>query len=147
MTKLHLFKAVVLATLLYGCETWVPLAAHMKHLQAFIMGCLWVILGVTRWDMKRNTTLRSLGDIERVEVLVMKRRLRWLGHIERMEESRLPKCFLVCRPVSGRRSVGVQKRRWYDVLASDFKWGDLWDVQCKIAQDRGAWRCLVMERL
>ena len=46
-TKLRLFKAVVLATLLCSSETCVSLAAHMKRLQAFVMGCLWVILGVT----------------------------------------------------------------------------------------------------
>ena len=31
-TKLRLFKAVVLPTLMYGSETWVTLATHMKHL-------------------------------------------------------------------------------------------------------------------
>ena len=68
----------------------------------------------------------------------MKRRLRWLGHVERREVSRLPRCFLVCRPVSGRRSVGVQKRRWCDVLVNDLKWCDLYDDWWKIGQDRGA---------
>ena len=145
VTKLRLFRVVVLATLLYGSETWVPLAAHMKRLQAFIMGCLRVILGVTRWDMKRNTMLRSLGEMERVETMIMKRRLRWLGHLERMENSRIPKCFLVCRPVTGRRSAGGQKKRWCDVLVSDLKWCDMWDDWRKIAKDRGAWRCLVRE--
>ena len=47
-TKLRLFRAIVLSTLLYGSETWVPLAAHTKRLQAFIMGCLRVVLGVTQ---------------------------------------------------------------------------------------------------
>ena len=75
VTKLCLFKMVVFATLLYGSETGVSLAANIKHLQDFVMGCFWVILGVTRWDM-RNTTLQFLGEIESVEGLVMKRRLR-----------------------------------------------------------------------
>ena len=95
--------------------------------------------------MKRNTTLQSLSDMERVEVGVMRRRLSWLGHVKRMEDSWLAKCFLVCKPVNGRRSVGGQKKRWCDVLVSDLKWCDLWDNWRKIAQDRGAWRCLVME--
>ena len=94
-TKLRLFKAVVLPTLLYGSETWVPLAPHVKRLQAFIMGCLQVILGVSQWDKMRNTELRS-------EVKV--------GHVQRMEGCRLPKCLLVCKPAMGRRSVGGQKR-------------------------------------
>ena len=44
MNKPRLFKVVVLATLLYGRETWVPLAAHMKNLQAFFKGCLLHVL-------------------------------------------------------------------------------------------------------
>ena len=91
-TKLRLFKAVVLPTLLYGSETWVPLAPHLKRLQAFIMGCLRVILGVSRWDKMRNTELRSLAGLERVEIMLMRRRLRWLGHVQRMEGCRLPTC-------------------------------------------------------
>ena len=35
---MHLFKSVVLSTMLYGFETWVPTAAHMNRLQAFTMG-------------------------------------------------------------------------------------------------------------
>ena len=56
----------------------------------FVCVCVWVILGVPRWDMKRNTMLWSLGEMERVETTIMKRRLRWLGHLERMENSRIP---------------------------------------------------------
>ena len=128
VTKLRLFSVVVLATLLYGSETWVPLAAHMKRLQAFIMRCLRVILGVTRWDMKRNIMLQSLGEMERVETMIMKMRLRWLGHLERMVNSLISKCFLVCRPVIGRRSARGQKKRWCVVLVSDLKWCGLWDM-------------------
>ena len=55
-TKLHLFRAIVLSIPLYGSETWVPLAKHTKHLQA-IMGCLRVVLGVTKWNKMKNTQL------------------------------------------------------------------------------------------
>ena len=55
-----------------GSETWVPLAPHLKCLQAFLMGCLRVLLGVSRWDKLRNTELRSLGGLERVDVMVIR---------------------------------------------------------------------------
>ena len=71
----------------------------LKRLQVFVMGCLQVILGVSWWDKKRNSELRSLGGLERVDVMVMRRRLRWLGHMERLDISRLPKCLLVSRLV------------------------------------------------
>jgi hypothetical protein len=86
-TKLRLLRSVVLSTLLYGSETWVPLAAHTARLQGFITGCLWVILGVSCWDNKRNTEIRSQAGMERVEVMLLERSLRWLGDIERMEAS------------------------------------------------------------
>ena len=54
-----------------------PIATHIKCLQGFIMGCVWVILRVTKWDMKRNTELRAMAGLERVEVMLMRRRLRW----------------------------------------------------------------------
>ena len=53
-----------------------------------------------------------MGGLERVEVMVMRRRLRWLDHVERMKDSCLPKCLLVCRPASGKRSVGGQMENW-----------------------------------
>ena len=97
-TKIRLFKAVILPNLLYGSEVLVPLATHRKRLQAFIMKCLWVVLGVTRWDKMRNKHLQSVGGLERLEVMIMRRSLCWLGHVERMEDSRLPKSLLVRRP-------------------------------------------------
>ena len=42
-----------------------------------------------------------------------------------MEDSHLPKCLLVCRPASGKWSVGGQKRRWNDLVMSDLKKCDL----------------------
>ena len=67
--------------------------------------------------------------------------------MERMDTSRIPKCLLVSRPVRGKRSVGGQKKRWNDVVVSDLKRGDLLEDWRKIVQDRGAWRCLVVEAL
>ena len=89
---MRLFKSIVLSTLLYGSEIWVLSAPQLRRLQAFIMWCLHVMLGVTRWDKKKNTELWRLAGIERIEVMVLKRRLRWLGHLERLNDIHLPKC-------------------------------------------------------
>ena len=84
-TKIRLFKSVILSTLLYGSETWAPLVTHVKRLQVFIMRCVRVILGVTRWNQnqERNTELRAMAGMDRVEVMLMRRKLRWLGHVSR----------------------------------------------------------------
>ena len=71
--------------------------------------------------MKGNTTCWCWGEMDRVETMLTKRRLSWLGLNERMEDFQFPKFFLVYRPVIGRRSAGGHKKRWCDVLVSDLK--------------------------
>ena len=59
-----------------------------------------------RADAKmRNTELQSLGGVERVKVMVMRRRLRRPSQMERMDVSYLPKCLLVSRPVREKRKM------------------------------------------
>ena len=57
------------------------------------------------------------------------------------------KCLLMCKPAKGRRSVGGQKKRWSDMMMEDLKRCDLLEDWKETAQDRGAWRCFVMEAL
>ena len=75
---MRLVKSVIFPTLMYDSETWAPIATHVKCLQGFNMSCVQVILGVTKWDEKRNTDLRVTAGLERVEVIMLERRLRWL---------------------------------------------------------------------
>ena len=82
------------------------------------MWCLHVILGVTKWGTKRNTGLRSMAGIEMVDVMVMRRKLHWLGHLERLDDTRLPKCLLVCCPHQaearyfGSRAAPLSSLQW-----------------------------------
>ena len=45
-TKIGVYTAVVIPTLLYGCETWVPYRKQIKHHDAFQMRCLRTICGI-----------------------------------------------------------------------------------------------------
>ena len=85
----------------------------------------------------RNTQLRSLGGLNRVQMMVMRRWL-WLGHLEKMENSRLPKCLLVCRPASGKLSVGGQRRSSNDLVRSDLQKCNMLVNWREMAQKRAA---------
>ena len=54
-----LHNAMVVPTLLYGCETWTILKRHERKLQAFEMMCLRRVEGVTRKDRVRNEEVRK----------------------------------------------------------------------------------------
>ena len=80
-----------------------------------------------------------MAGVERVEMMMMRRSLRWLGHVARIEETRIPKCLLVSKLVRGKCSVGGQKRRWNDVLVCDLKKCEVYPNWRDQAQDRSAW--------
>ena len=56
-TKLKVYKAVVLPTLLYACETWTVYQRHAKRLNHFHLSCLRQLLKSS--DKTRFQTLRS----------------------------------------------------------------------------------------
>ena len=47
-TSIAVYNAVVISTILYVCETWVPLRRHISLLESFHIKCLQLILGL-RW--------------------------------------------------------------------------------------------------
>ena len=139
-TKLRILNAVILPTLLYGLESTVLHEHQIQRLQSFVMRCLRIILGVSVRDMKRNTTIRQMAKQQRLSSVLMQRRLRLLGHLSRMDDSRLPKQLLVCAPVSGSRAVGGQKYRWNDLVSKDLAKCGMSSDWRERAQSRDAWR-------
>ena len=88
------FSSVIIPTLLYGTECAALLQPHIHRLQSSIMRCLRLILGISVWDMKCNTTIRKLAQ-QRLSSLLLACSLRFLDHISRVPDSRLPKQLLV----------------------------------------------------
>ena len=75
--------------------------------------------------------------------VIKSRRLRWAGHVARMEEGRIAFKILTSKP-TGKRPLGRPRRRWEDNIRMDLEEiginaGNLVDS----AQDRNNWRALV----
>ena len=49
-TKVAVYNAVCITTLLYSCEAWTTYSRHIKALERFHIGCLQRILGLTWCD-------------------------------------------------------------------------------------------------
>ena len=148
-TKRKVYKAVVLSVLLYGAETWAIKAESMRRLSVFHNRCIRTIMGVTRFQQwkERITSKRmaaACGMEETLEHLLMKQRLRWLGHLARMESSRMPKQLLFGELEKKRPSHGT-KRRWRDLVAVDLKRTEMIDGWYDQAQDRRAWKALCLD--
>ena len=59
-TKMRLYRALVLSTLLYGCESWTMSAETTKKVQAFETKRYRRMLGITWKERKTNEYVRSL---------------------------------------------------------------------------------------
>jgi hypothetical protein len=71
-------------------------------------------IGKDMWRIRNNTELDHLineADIVRFKV----QRIKWLGHIQRMDISRIAKIILEWKPVWS-RPLGRPRLRWLDVV-------------------------------
>ena len=82
---------------MYGLERAALTEPQQNRMQSFVMRCLRIILGVSLRE-KRNTAIRKLAKQQRVSSVLMRKRLHFLGHLERMKDERVLKKLLVCAP-------------------------------------------------
>ena len=89
------------------------------------------------WRRLHNEEFHSLYRSPNIVRVIKSRRLRWAGHIARMEEDRRAFKIFTGKP-TGKRPLGRPKHRWEDYIRMilEENWVDL-------AQDRDYWRALV----
>ena len=78
----------VISTLLYGAESWPLSVTQMKKLESahhMFQRRLW---GITWRDKVRNEDIRKKTGSQKLEDIIKERRLKWFGHILRMDNSR-----------------------------------------------------------
>ena len=139
-TKIAVYDAVVISTILYGSETWVPYCRHIRLLESFHIRRLQLILGLRWWHKVTHSEIRFRAGIPTIESMLLHRQLRWLGHVIRMPHSRLPHCMLYCQLRLGHRSVGRQKKRFKDHIKSIPKKCKIPLAGWRLTSNRAIWR-------
>ena len=149
-TKIQAYVTIIRPIVTYGCETWRLTKDLERRLTVFENGILRRIYGPVRddqtgeWRRRHNVEIRELSGLPPITSYIRAQRLRWAGHIARMEEDNLLKQIVKGMP-AGRRPVGRPRMRWSDNVRGDLmlleqeRPDEWWEV----AQDRGQWRLLV----
>jgi hypothetical protein len=110
------YKVVARPTLLYGSETWVTTTRDMTGLEAAELRFLGSVKGYTRLDKIRSEVIRKELGISGIRDVRSKHKQKWINHLERMDNTRLPKHVLNYKP-RGRRDLGRPSKRWQCVDA------------------------------
>ena len=138
------YVTCVLSILLYGCECWANTAEIRRKLTSFHNRCARTMVGINMWHVKNQrikteVILEKLG-LRSLEIYMTRRRLRWIGHVSRMDNSRKPKKFLTSW-VYQKRPIGRPHLRWADSIQHDFKVAKLTSKNwMKKAEDREGWK-------
>ena len=143
-TKMKVYQACVLSTLLYGSETWTLYSRQERRLNAFHMRCLRRLLGITWQDRITNAEVLSRAGLPSMYAMLTQRRLRWLGHVCRMDDGRIPKDIMYGELATGTRPTGRPTLRYKDVCKRDLKTCNISPGNLESATaDRTLWRSTV----
>ena len=143
-TKLKVYKQCLMPILLYGSETWTLYAYEIRQLRTFQQRHLRTILKIKWDDFISNEEVLRRSSVEDIEISLAKSKLRWLGHVARMDDSRHAKMLLYGERTDGSRPIGRPKLRFKDNIKSLLKIEDLLETWQEIVLDRNRWRsCIV----
>jgi hypothetical protein len=140
--KLRLFEAAVVSVLVYGCEAWMLDESLMASLRGWCAKCVTRLTGQSIRDENRHPTYPLV-------MKVRQRRLKWLGHILRSDESNMVRVAvlqLAGEQLSGQASVGsllMDAPRFSSIgelleLASDRElWNEMQNALCAKLPSKG----------
>nr|VZI50120.1 unnamed protein product [Spirometra erinaceieuropaei] len=86
-TKLKMYKAVILPTLLYGTETWTVYAKQARRLNHFHLSCLSRILRLKWQDRIPDTDVLERTGILSIYAILRQIQLLWSGHLDTLKSS------------------------------------------------------------
>ena len=149
-TKVTVFNQCLMPILLYGSETWTLFAHEIKQLRSVQQRHLRNIMNI-KWDdfVSNEEVLRQSNSTD-IEVILAQNRLRWLGHIARMDENRTVKQLFYGELVSGNRPIGRPRLRFKDNIKALLRTGRILQSWNELVLDRPGWRrntLLVCEKL
>ena len=116
-TKLRFMKAIVLATMTYGCESWTLNAQSEKRINAFEMKCYRKILRIPYTAHRTNENVKDeivhqCGNQETLLSIVKRRKIQWFGHVTRNDKSLSLANITMHGRVPGERGRGRPRKTW-----------------------------------
>lgn len=146
-TKINIYKTIIRPVVTYGSETWTMTVQDTLLLNRFERKILRKIYGgvwdqqTVRYRRRTNNEVYELYNSPSIVQEIKSNRLRWLGHVQRSNDSRLIKMVWEEAP-NNKRPLGRPKLRWRDNIRKDLQTLGVLNWE-ESTQDRHEWRRIV----
>jgi len=146
-TKIILYKTLIRPVVTYGAEAWTLTKKEEQAVLIFERKIFRRIYGPKyengEWKSRTNRELEEMSKGENIVKWIKGQRISWLGHLERMEEDRMPKKIFT-QELEGTRRRGRPRKRWKEEVERDLqvlgvrRWREL-------VADRKKWKDIVRQ--
>lgn len=148
--KLNIYRTLIRPVLSYGSEIWTLKTSDINQLLCFERKILRKIFGPVEieegvYRSRYNDELEVINENQNIIRFVKAQRMRWLGHVLRMDDSITVKKMFEQQP-EGNRKRGRPRKRWKDDVEEDLKIMKIENYKQK-ALDRERWRMIIAEAL
>jgi hypothetical protein len=145
--KLLMFEVFILSAGLYGCATWNTSAEDIRNLEVWQQRSIRKILNIKWFQHISFLDIVSVAaqygyKILPIECRIRQSRLKYFGHVERMEDNRLPKIMLHAECDLGQRLVGQPETNYRNCIKQDLKLFDIKEWRVSVL-DRITWRTFI----
>jgi hypothetical protein len=122
-SKLQIYRTLVCPVVNYGAESWTLSMEAERALAVFKRKILRKIYGPVKesklWRIRQNDELEAIIKWENIVRFIKFQRIRWLAHIERMQDTAIPK--KIYGKLYATRRRGRPKMRWLDDVSMDLR--------------------------
>jgi hypothetical protein len=138
-TEIQLYKTEVRPVAMYGVECWTLSRTNERVFERKILRRIYgPIRNKGQLRSRHNKELYDLFKESKLSITIRIARLRWAGHVRRMDEEALPRRIMYVTPI-GQRETGRRKARWREEVGKDAR---MLVIRCwwSTAMNREEWR-------
>ena len=142
-----LYKTLIRPVVSYGAEAWTLTEKEEQAVLIFERKIFRRIYGPKygngEWKSRTNREIEEISKGENIIKWIKGQRISWLGHLERMEEDRMPKKNFT-QELEGTRRRGRPRKIWKEEVERDLqvlgvrRWREL-------VADRKKWKGIVRQ--
>jgi len=118
------FQTMIRPVVTYLSETWTLTAKDENNLRIFERQILRKIFGPVNidsvWRIRNNMEIDNIIEGADIVRFIKAQRIKWLGHIQRLDQTRPTRKLLDWKPM-GTRPVGKPRQRWQEDVMEDLK--------------------------